>query len=71
MNWMPGSWPANDRPDAGRLFRSRPGAAAGKSARGDGWPTRRWFSAGSKSKARYYDQWPPAGHKLLLAICHW
>jgi len=55
------------RPDAGRLFRSRPGAARWQNplAEKDGQPgvVFRWMEV----EGPIYDQWPPAGHKLLFA----
>src|SRR5216117_1085108 len=54
------------RPDAGRLFRSRPGAARWQNplAQKDGQPAVvfRWLEV----EGPIYDQWPPAGHKLLF-----
>ena len=54
------------RPDAGRLFRSRPGAARWQNplAEKDGQPgvVFRWLEV----EGPMYDQWPPAGHKLLF-----
>ena len=54
------------RPDAGRLFRSRPGAARWQNplAEKDGQPgvVFRWMEV----EGPIYDQWPPAGHKLLF-----
>ncbi len=54
------------RPDAGRLFRSRPGAARYQNplAEKDGQPgvVFRWLEV----EGPLYDQWPPAGHKLLF-----
>jgi len=54
------------RPDAGRLFRSRPGAARWQNplAEKDGQPgvVFRWLEV----EGPIYDQWPPAGHKLLF-----
>ena len=54
------------RPDAGRLFRSRPGAARWQNplAEKDGQPgvVFRWLEV----EGPVYDQWPPAGHKLLF-----
>jgi hypothetical protein len=54
------------RPDAGRLFRSRPGAGRWQNplAEKDGQPgvVFRWMEVGGP----IYDQWPPAGHKLLF-----
>src|SRR6266700_5463775 len=54
------------RPDAGRLFRSRPGASRWQNplAEKDGQPgvVFRWLEVEGPS----YDQWPPAGHKLLF-----
>lgn len=55
------------RPDAGRLFRSRPGAGRWHNplAEKDGQPgvVFRWMEV----EGPIYDQWPPAGHKLLFA----
>jgi hypothetical protein len=55
------------RPDAGRLFRSRPGANRWQNplAEKDGQPgvVFRWMEV----EGPIYDQWPPAGHKLLFA----
>lgn len=54
------------RPDAGRLFRSRPGARRWQNplAEKDGQPgvVFRWLEV----EGPIYDQWPPAGHKLLF-----
>lgn len=54
------------RPDAGRLFRSRPGAGRWQNplAEKDGQPSVvfRWLEV----EGPIYDQWPPAGHKLLF-----
>src|SRR3989440_379534 len=54
------------RPDAGRLFRSRPGAARWQNplAEKDGQPgvVFRWLEV----EGPIYDQWPPAGHMLLF-----
>src|SRR6266571_1987703 len=54
------------RPDAGRLFRSRPGASRWQNplAEKDGQPgvVFRWLEV----EGPLYDQWPPAGHKLLF-----
>jgi hypothetical protein len=54
------------RPDAGRLFRSRPGAARWQNplAEKDGQPgvVFRWMEV----EGPLYDQWPPAGHKLMF-----
>src|SRR3989441_10118071 len=54
------------RPDAGRLFRSRPGASRWQNplAEPDGQPgvVFRWLEV----EGPIYDQWPPAGHKLLF-----
>src|SRR5437660_116126 len=54
------------RPDAGRLFRSRPGAARWQNplAEKDGQPgvVFRWLEV----EGPIYDHWPPAGHKLLF-----
>jgi hypothetical protein len=54
------------RPDAGRLFRSRPGAARWHNplAEKDGQPgvAFRWLEV----EGPIYDQWPSAGHKLLF-----
>src|SRR5436190_956956 len=54
------------RPDAGRLFRSRPGANRFQNplAEKDGQPgvVFRWLEV----EGPIYDQWPPAGHKLLF-----
>ncbi len=54
------------RPDAGRLFRSRPGAARWLNplAEKDGQPgiVFRWLEV----EGPIYDQWPPARHKLLF-----
>src|SRR5436309_8221451 len=54
------------RPDAGRLFRSRPGAARWQNplAEKDGQPgvVFRWLEV----EGPIYDQWPPAVHKLLF-----
>src|SRR6266540_2272414 len=55
------------QPDAGRLFRSRPGEARWQNplAERDGQPgvVFRWLEV----EGPIYDQWPPAGHKLLFA----
>src|ERR1043166_9074667 len=55
------------RPDAGRLFRSRPGAGRWQNplAERDGQPgvVFRWLEV----EGPIYDEWPPAGHKLLFA----
>src|ERR1044071_6908275 len=54
------------RPDAGRLFRSRPGAGRWQNplAERDGQPgvVFRWLEV----EGPIYDQWPPAGHQLLF-----
>jgi mono/diheme cytochrome c family protein len=54
------------RPDAGRLFRSRPGASRWQNplAEKDGQPgvVFRWLEV----EGPIYDAWPPAGHKLLF-----
>jgi hypothetical protein len=54
------------RPDAGRLFRSRPGVSRWQNplAEKDGQPgvVFRWLEV----EGPIYDQWPPAGHKLLF-----
>ncbi len=54
------------RPDAGRLFRSRPGARRWQNplAQKDGQPgvVFRWLEV----EGPIYDQWPPAGHQLLF-----
>src|SRR6266852_4619353 len=54
------------RPDAGRLFRSRPGAGRWQNplAEKEGQPgvVFRWLEVDGP----IYDQWPPAGHKLLF-----
>lgn len=54
------------RPDAGRLFRSRPGAGRWHNplAEKDGQPgvVFRWMEV----EGPLYDAWPPAGHKLLF-----
>jgi hypothetical protein len=54
------------RPDAGRLFRSRPGASRWQNplAEKDGQPgvVFRWLEV----EGPIYDQWPAAGHKLLF-----
>src|SRR6266498_310382 len=54
------------RPDAGRLFRSRPGAARWQNplAEPDGQPgvVFRWLEV----EGPIYDEWPTAGHKLLF-----
>jgi len=54
------------RPDAGRLFRSRPGASRWQNplAEKDGQPgvVFRWLEV----EGPIYDQWPPPGHKLLF-----
>lgn len=54
------------RPDAGRLFRSRPGASRWQNplAEKDGQPgvVFRWLEV----EGPIYDQWPPTGHKLLF-----
>src|SRR6266542_5601443 len=54
------------RPDAGRLFRSRPGAGRWQNplAEKDGQPgvVFRWLEV----EGPIYDQWPTAGHKLLF-----
>lgn len=54
------------RPDAGRLFRSRPGASRWQNplAEKEGQPgvVFRWLEV----EGPIYDQWPPAGHKLLF-----
>ena len=55
------------RPDAGRLFRSRPGASRWQNplAEKDGQPgvVFRWLEV----EGPIYDQWPTAGHKLMFA----
>ncbi len=57
------------RPDAGRLFRSRPGASRWQNplAEKDGQPgvVFRWLEV----EGPLYDQWPPAGHRLLFNGC--
>jgi hypothetical protein len=54
------------RPDAGRLFRSRPGPSRWQNplAEKDGQPgvVFRWLEV----EGPIYDQWPPAGHRLLF-----
>jgi len=54
------------RPDAGRLFRSRPGAGRWQNplAEHDGQPgvVFRWLEV----EGPLYDEWPTAGHKLLF-----
>jgi hypothetical protein len=54
------------RPDAGRLFRSRPGAGRWQNplAEEDGQPgvAFRWLEV----EGPIYDEWPTAGHKLLF-----
>jgi hypothetical protein len=54
------------RPDAGRLFRSRPGAGRWQNplAEKDGQPgvVFRWMEV----EGPIYEQWPPAGHSLLF-----
>jgi hypothetical protein len=54
------------RPDAGRLFRSRPGASRWQNplAEKDGQPgvVFRWLEV----EGPICDEWPPAGHKLLF-----
>jgi len=54
------------RPDAGRLFRSRPGAGRWQNplAETNGQPgvVFRWMEV----EGPIYEQWPPAGHKLLF-----
>jgi hypothetical protein len=54
------------RPDAGRLFRSRPGSSRWQNplAEKDGQPgvVFRWLEV----EGPIYDQWPPAGHKRLF-----
>ncbi len=54
------------RPDAGRLFRSRPGASRWQNplAEKDGQPgvVFRWLEV----EGPLYDQWPAAGHKLMF-----
>jgi uncharacterized protein DUF1592/uncharacterized protein DUF1588/uncharacterized protein DUF1585/uncharacterized protein DUF1587/uncharacterized protein DUF1595/cytochrome c len=54
------------RPDAGRLFRSRPGAGRWQNplAEKDGQPgvVFRWLEV----EGPIYDQWPPVGHRLLF-----
>jgi hypothetical protein len=54
------------RPDAGRLFRSRPGPGRWQNplAEKDGQPgvVFRWLEV----EGPLYDQWPPAGHQLLF-----
>ena len=54
------------RPDAGRLFRSRPGASHWQNplAEKDGQPgvVFRWLEV----EGPIYDEWPPAGHQLLF-----
>lgn len=54
------------RPDAGRLFRSRPGASRWQNplAEKDGQPgvVFRWLEV----EGPLFDQWPTAGHKLLF-----
>ena len=55
------------RPDAGRLFRSRPGPARWQNplAEKDGQPgvVFRWMEV----EGPLYDQWPPKGHQLLFS----
>src|SRR6185369_14049424 len=55
------------RPDAGRFFRSRPGASRWHNplAEKDGQPgvVFRWLEV----EGPIYDQWPPPGHKLMFA----
>ena len=55
------------RPDAGRLFRSRPGASRWQNplAEKDGQPgvVFRWMEV----EGPIYEQWPPAGHQLMFA----
>ena len=55
------------RPDPARLFRSRPGAQRWQNplAEKDGQPgvAYRWLEV----EGPIYDEWPPAGHKLLFA----
>lgn len=54
------------RPDAGRLFRSRPGAGRWQNplAQKDGQPgvVFRWMEV----EGPIHDQWPPAGHRVLF-----
>jgi len=54
------------RPDAGRLFRSRPGASRWQNplAEKDGQPgvVFRWLEV----EGPIYDEWPPLGHKLMF-----
>lgn len=54
------------RPDAGRLFRSRPGPSRWRNplAEKDGQPgvVFRWLEV----EGPIYDEWPPAGHRLLF-----
>ena len=54
------------RPDAGRLFRSRPGPSRWQNplAEKDGQPgvVFRWMEV----EGPIYDEWPPAGHRLLF-----
>lgn len=54
------------RPDAGRLFRSRPGAARWQNplAEKEGQPgvVFRWMEV----EGPIFDEWPPAGHRLLF-----
>src|SRR6267142_1933766 len=54
------------RPDAGRLFRSRPGASRWQNplAEKDGQPGVVFRSL--EVEGPIFDQWPPAGHKLLF-----
>jgi hypothetical protein len=55
------------RPDAGRLFRSRPGASRWQNplAEKDGQPgvVFRWMEVDGP----IYDEWPPVGHQLMFA----
>jgi len=55
------------RPDAGRLFRSRPGPARWQNplAETNGQPgvVFRWLEV----EGPIYEEWPPAGHKLMFA----
>ena len=54
------------RPDAGRLFRSRPGPGRWQNplAEPDGQPgvVFRWLEV----EGPFFDEWPPAGHRLLF-----
>ena len=64
-NWTPGWWPARPfRPDAARLFRSRPPSYHNPLAEKDGQPgvAFRWMEV----EGPIYGEWPTAGHKALF-----